>query len=230
MPLFLLVENLKLIETFRNKEGGGRDSMFELLALFFLGFVIGLSGAVIPGPLLAFTIFDTSRKRRVTGHCVIFGHVLWEAVVIFIILFGFGSLMTQYRAFIYVVGGLVLILMGVLMFRSRREGEVEVRNTRIDSSMLGGLFYTAFNPTQPLWWATAGSALLLKGLEVMSFIGVVIVTLGHWLSDFAYYTLMSSMINKHKKYISPRQRLISMLLGVLVALMGVYFVIQALIE
>lgn len=203
--------------------------MLELLALFFFGLVIGLSGAIIPGPLLAFTIIDTSRKRRITGHYVIFGHVLWEAVVILIILFGFGSLMTQYSAFIYVVGGLVLILMGVLMF-IRREGEVEVKNSRINSSMLGGLFYTAFNPTQPLWWATAGSALLLKGLEVMSFIGVVTVTLGHWLSDFAYYTLISSMINKHKRYISPRQRLVSMLLGFFVALLGIYFVIQGLIE
>lgn len=204
--------------------------MFELLALFFLGLVIGLSGAIIPGPLLAFTIFDTSRKRRVTGHRVIFGHVLWEAVVILIILFGFGSLMTQYRMLIYVVGGLVLILMGVLMFRSRREDEVEVRNSRIDSSVLGGVFYTIFNPTQPLWWATAGSALLLKGIETMSFIGVVTVTLGHWLSDFAYYTFISFMINRHERYISPRQRLISMLLGLFVAALGIYFVIQALIE
>lgn len=179
--------------------------MFELLALFFLGLVVGLSGAIIPGPLLAFTIFDTSRKRRVTGHRVIFGHVLWEAVVILIILFGFESLMTQYRTLIYVVGGLVLILMGVLMFRSRREDEVGVRNSRIDSSMLGGL-------------------------ETIGFIGVVMVTLGHWLSDFAYYTFISFMINRHEWYISPRQGLISMLLGFFVALLGAYFVIQALIE
>lgn len=203
--------------------------MFELLALFFLGLVIGLSGAIIPGPLLAFTIFDTSRKRRVTGHRVILGHVLWEAVVILIILLGFGDLMTQYRTLIYVAGGLVLILMGVLMFRSRRE-EVEMRKSRIDSSILGGVFYTVFNPTQPLWWATAGLALLLMGLDTMSFIGVVTVTLGHWLSDFAYYTFISFMIKKHERYISPRQRLISMFLGLFVALLGVYFVIQALIE
>jgi len=159
--------------------------MFELFALFFVGLVVGLSGAVIPGPLLAFTIFDTSRKRRVTGHYIIIGHVSWEAVVILIILLGFGSLITQYRALIYVVGGLVLILMGALMFKSRKEGEVEVKRSRINSSMLGGVFYTVFNPTQPLWWATAGSALLLRGLETMSFIGVVTVTLGHWLSEFA---------------------------------------------
>ena len=204
--------------------------MLEFLALFFLGLVIGLSGAIIPGPLLAFTIFDTSRKRKVTGHYVIFGHVLWEAVVILIILRGFGSLLTQSRTLFYVVGGLVLVLMGVLMFRSVRKGEIEVRNSRVNSSLLGGVFYTVFNPTQPLWWATAGSALLLKGLETMSFMGVVTVTLGHWLSDFAYYTLISFMINRHERYISPKQRLISMFLGFFVVLLGAYFVIQALIE
>jgi len=207
-----------------------KNLMLEFLALFFLGLVIGLSGAIIPGPLLAFTIFDTSRKRKVTGHYVIFGHVLWEAVVILIILRGFGSLLTQSRTLFYVVGGLVLVLMGVLMFRSVRKGEIEVRNSRVNSSLLGGVFYTVFNPTQPLWWATAGSALLLKGLETMSFMGVVTVTLGHWLSDFAYYTLISFMINRHERYISPKQRLISMFLGFFVVLLGAYFVIQALIE
>jgi len=96
--------------------------------------------------------------------------------------------------------------------------------------VLGDVFHTVFNPTQPLWWATAGSALLLRGLETMSFIGVVTVTLGHWLSDFAYYTLISFMIKKHERYINPRQRQISMLLGVFLALLGTYFIIQALIK
>lgn len=43
-----------------------------------MGFIVGLSGAILPGPLLAFTVFDTSRKRRVTGHAIILSHALWS--------------------------------------------------------------------------------------------------------------------------------------------------------
>lgn len=192
-----------------------------------MGFVVGLSGAILPGPLLAFTVFDTSRKRRVTGHAIIFGHALWELGIILLILLGFGGVITKYRLVIYVIGGLVLALMGVSMIRSRG-GEMRIEGSKVSSSMAGGVFYTAFNPTQPPWWATAGLALLLKGMEVMGIIGVVIVTLGHWLSDLAYYVFVSTMVHRHERYINPRQRGISITLGVLIALLGTIFLIQGL--
>lgn len=201
--------------------------MFEFLALLSLGFVVGLSGAVIPGPLLAFTIFDTSRKRRVTGHHIIMGHALWEAVVILIILLGFGGLIMQNRMFIYVAGGIVLILMGITMIRGKG-GEVRVKASKINSSLLGGVFYTAFNPTQPPWWATAGLALLLRGLELMGSAGIVVVTMGHWLSDFTYYLFVSLMIHKHERYVVARQKAISTLLGLFMTLLSAYFITHGL--
>ena len=161
--------------------------MLESLALIAIGLVVGLSGAVIPGPLLAFTLFDTSRKERVTGHYVVMGHVLWELGVILLILFGFGWIILGNNPIIYLVGGFVLALMGIKTIRSRN-AEVKMNGARISSSLGGGIFYTAFNPTQPMWWATAGLALLLKGLEVMGILGVLLVTagIGSQTSDTTY--------------------------------------------
>jgi threonine/homoserine/homoserine lactone efflux protein len=48
----------------------------DVLSLLFLGLIVGLSGAMIPGPLLAFTVFDTLKKDRVTGHLIIIGHAI----------------------------------------------------------------------------------------------------------------------------------------------------------
>jgi threonine/homoserine/homoserine lactone efflux protein len=197
----------------------------ELLGLLFLGFAVGLSGAVIPGPLLAFVIFDSSRKRKITGHLVIVGHALWEALVICLILLGLGGLMTRYEFFIYAAGGLVLILMGIFMIRSRNE-KVEVRQSKVNSSMLGGVFYTAFNPTQPVWWATAGLALLLQGLKLLGSVGIATVTIGHWLADLTYYTLVSYMIYKYGKYLTPRHRQVTTVLGLFIAMLGLYFMIH----
>ena len=204
-------------------------AIFELLGLLFLGFVVGLSGAVLPGPLLAFVIFDSSRKRKITGHFVIVGHAIWEALVICLILLGLGSVMTQYEGFIFVAGGFVLILMGAFMVK-RRSGEVKVERSKVNSSILGGVFYTAFNPTQPPWWATAGLLLLLQGSELMGTIGIVIVTIGHWLADLTYYTLISYIIYKYGKYINPWQRQISIILGLFIAILGTYFIIQGTIK
>jgi len=132
--------------------------------------------------------------------------------------------MVRYQVFIYAVGGFVLILMGALMIRSRRE-EVKVEDSRVNSSLIGGVFYTAFNPTQPAWWATAGFVLLLQGYEIMGMLGIVIVTIGHWLADLTYYTLISYLICKYGKYINPWQKQMLMVLGLFVALLGTYFFI-----
>lgn len=200
--------------------------MLEPLSLFFLGFIVGLSGAVIPGPLLAFVIFDSARKRKVTGHFIIAGHALWEALIIYLIFLGLGSLMVLYKMHIYLIGGFVLILMGALVVKSRKE-EVRMEGSRVNSSIIGGVFYTAFNPTQPAWWATAGVLLLLQGYEVMGNLGIAIVTIGHWMADLVYYTFISYVIYKYEKYIDPWQKQLSLILGLFVALLGTYFVIQA---
>jgi threonine/homoserine/homoserine lactone efflux protein len=200
--------------------------ILEFLTLLSLGVVVGLSGAVIPGPLFAFTVFDTSRKRAITGHRIILGHAIWESVIILIILLGFGGLITHNTLAIYIIGGVALAFMGISMIRSKGR-EISMENSRVNSSFVGGIFYTAFNPTQPLWWATAGLALLLTGLEVMSIMGVFIVTAGHWLSDLAYYSFVSFMVHRHERYINPHQKTISIVLGVFMALLGAYFLIQS---
>lgn len=196
--------------------------MLELLGLLSLGFIVGLGGAIIPGPLLAFVIFDSTQKRRTTGHFIVFGHALWEALVICLILFGLSGVVIQHMIIIYIVGGFVLILMGILMIKNRGQ-EVKMKSSKVNSSLLGGVFYTAFNPTQPPWWATAGLALLLQGYEVMGAFGILIVTAGHWLSDLTYYTVISHAICKYGKYINPWQRQISTLLGFFLCALGMYF-------
>jgi len=202
--------------------------MFETLTLLLLGFMVGLSGAVIPGPLLAYVIFDTTRKRKMTGHFIVAGHALWEALVISLILLGVGSVMLQYKSLIYAVGGTALLLMGAAIVRSK--DDAKIKDSMVNSSLLGGVFYTAFNPTQPPWWASAGLALLLQGYELMGSIGIIVVTMGHWLADLAYYVLISYLICKYGKFVIPRRRQITLILGVFVASLGAYFTINGIIH
>jgi threonine/homoserine/homoserine lactone efflux protein len=200
--------------------------ILEFFYLLFLGLAVGLSGAIIPGPLFAFAVFDTSRKKAVTGPKIILGHAIWETLVILIILFGFGALITQNTLIIYIIGGTALVLMGAGIIRSRGK-DISMDKSRTNSSLAGGVLYTAFNPTQPLWWATAGVALLLTGLETMGVAGVLTVTAGHWLSDLGYYSFVSFMVHRHERYLNPHQKLISMVLGGFMTVLGSYFLIHS---
>jgi len=54
------------------------------------------------------------------------------------------------------------------------------------------------------------------------------VTVGHWLSDFGYYTFVSFVVHRHASYVSPRQRQISTILGLFLTALGIYFLQQGL--
>jgi threonine/homoserine/homoserine lactone efflux protein len=200
--------------------------ILEFFTLLALGLAVGFSGAIIPGPLLAFTVFDTSRKKKVTGPRIILGHAVWESVIILIILLGFGSLITQNILAIYILGGVALAAIGISMIRSKGK-EISMEKSKVNSSFVGGIFYTAFNPTQPLWWATGGLALLQTGLEMMSIIGVLVVTAGHWLSDLIYYSFVSFAVKRNEQHIVPHQKAIAFALGGFMMLLGTYFLIQS---
>lgn len=197
----------------------------EFFTLLSLGLTVGLAGAIIPGPLLAFTVFDTSRKKKMTGPKIILGHAVWESVIILVILLGFGGLIAQNYLVFYALGGVALAVIGISMIRSKGK-EISMEKSRVNSSFVGGIFYTAFNPTQPLWWATGGLTILLTGLETMSFAGVLVVTAGHWLSDLAYYSFVSFAVKRNEQHIVPHQRTLAVVLGVFMMLLGAYFLSQ----
>lgn len=203
--------------------------LLEVAELFALGFIVGLSGAIIPGPLFAFTVLDTNQKGKVTAHEIILGHVVWEAGIVAVLLLGFGYFLIDFKWIIFLVGGAVMFTMGIFTMLNK-DSETKMIRRRVDSSFLGGIFYTALNPSQPPWWATAGLALLLTGIELMGLLGALIVTLGHWVSDLAYYISVSFVVHRHEKFISPRQRQVKMILGAFLAALGTYFVISSFID
>ena len=46
------------------------------LVLLGIGFVVGISGAMMPGPLLIYTIQESLKKGKWTGALVILGHAM----------------------------------------------------------------------------------------------------------------------------------------------------------
>jgi len=167
----------------------------SLLALFGQGFVVGLSGAMIPGPLLVFTIQQSLRRSPWTGAVIIVGHVVVESLLVLAVVFGLHVLVVDHPAVVRWmrgVGGLLLIGMGAMAARGAAEpvGRAEGAGAGKRRAIGGGVVLTLFNPGFPLWWFTIGVTFLLSAMG-RGWAAVVAFMVGHWLSDFAWYTVVS---------------------------------------
>ena len=53
-----------------------------LVVIFFSSFMIALSGALMPGPLLTVTISEATRRGTVAGPLMILGHGILELALV----------------------------------------------------------------------------------------------------------------------------------------------------
>jgi len=87
----------------------------ELLSLFITSFIVGFSGALMPGPLLAVDIAETPLKGARTGPIITGGHALAEIAVVVLLSIGLAAVVSENKAIgqaIGVIGGGMLIFMG----------------------------------------------------------------------------------------------------------------------
>ncbi len=184
--------------------------MSEIVQIFAFSFFVGLSGALLPGPLLAFTVHQAAKRGPHVGAWIVLGHGILEStlvVAIFVGVAGFLQSLTVLRV-ISVSGAAVMAFLGIMMLRDARKLSLsavlkgEAPPSKIDNPVLGGALMSALNPTFPLWWATTGLALVAKyGTTVPN---IIIFYAGHITSDLLWYYMMSNAIGRGRHLISDR--------------------------
>ncbi len=163
------------------------------VSLVGIGFLTGLSGALIPGPLFAFIISDTLKKGALSGPLTIIGHISVEIPLIaalVVIGFELKNYFTQFESLIYAIGGIALVLMSLFIIKEvkkaaelrSRENEIrdEMRVAKYNSSIFAGFLLTAFNPSFIPWWMGVGFPVLFNGFKQMALVGIFLVSLGHF--------------------------------------------------
>lgn len=210
-----------------------------LAAIFGTAFVVGLSGAVMPGPVLAATIKGVAKSGFWFGPLVIVGHAILELPVVLGLGLGLGHFLTKrvVLTVISLVGGTVLVLMSVGMLREARKavlptgGSSSIKVSGEKLKAIGtGISMSLSNPFWPLWWATAGLALigwankyaadggLAPGFGLSSFY------FGHILSDLAWYTCISLMIATGRKFFTNKMyRAVIAMCAILLLFLGGFF-------
>lgn len=203
------------------------NAVLELLPYFWFGFVVGLSGALIPGPMLAFVFSDATRKGWKSGLLTAVGHNLVESVIVLIIIVGLAAVMKSmvFQRTVGLIGGACLLIFGALNIKAVVRGELNVEEgiTSHYGSILGGIVFTIFNPMVPLWWATVGLLMLMDALT-MTLLGGVFWVLGHYCSDIGWYSFVSISLSRGKRYVDVKlQKLIIAACGVFLIALGVVF-------
>lgn len=207
--------------------------MLDVIFQFVLGYVVALSGALIPGPLLTFVISGTlNHGGAETGFLAGLGHCIVEAFIILAIIFGLTSLLEQslFQMAVNMVGGAALIVFGVLNIRATGK----MQHDRVDSklnhgSIIGGILFTVFNATIPLWWATVGLTMLNQALKTTTMLGVVLWVLGHWSADLSWFGFVGYSVFKGKNHVGKKvHSLIILTCGVVLISLGIIFTTSSL--
>ena len=205
-----------------------------IATLFATAFVVGLSGAMMPGPLLSATIASSARRGWKAGPLIVFGHGVLELLLI-IALSGLSAFLTRLRSPLRIaaVGGVFLYL-GYNMSRDARAGRIQLTTsgTAVKSGndlhpVLVGLLLSISNPFWSVWWATVGLGYLVLAIP-LGLTGVASFFTGHILSDLLWYTLISIAVAGGQKFLKPGvYNAIIFMCGLFLLGMGGYFIYTA---
>ena len=196
--------------------------------IFLLSFLVALSGAMSPGPLLTYTIYKALQSKRrayLIGILICIGHAILEFSLMIVLLIGLSPFITDPSMIIIIglLGGGILIFFGVNLLRdiwlkkidfsflSLENKIIEEQNNNtqekidlINQPTLGGILVSMSNPYWWIWWAVIGLNFMtqfsvgLLNLEFWSFF------LGHELGDFLWYVSIATILGFTNKFLTKR--------------------------
>jgi threonine/homoserine/homoserine lactone efflux protein len=197
------------------------DDIFQML---ILGFVIGLTGALAPGPTLVATINASISGNWATGLKISLGHLIVELCLVILILSGLAAIALPYASAIAAVGGIALILFGGLTIAGSRTATMSPSTVQtVSNPYAAGLITSAANPYFWIWWLSIGSAMVIAGLEGgLVFVGIFMV--GHWSADTVWFTLVSITVSKGRTLFSDSAYQKTMVLcGIFLIFFGIFY-------
>ena len=205
-----------------------------MLEIFIFSFLVALTGALSPGPLLTFTIYKSIKEKRgyLEAIYILLGHATIELVLILALLAG-ASFFIQNIIFLTVVGiigGIFLVIFGILVIKDvlKTDVSIEFDNSHHKgfkgNSYIGGIIVSLSNPIWELWWAIIGLGFLISyNISFANPIGLLLFFLGHELGDIVWYLPISIIAYLGRKSLSPKIfKYVLIVCGVFMIVFGIY--------
>lgn len=208
--------------------------MNGIIQMAILGFLIGLTGALAPGPTLIATINASLKGGWTMGPRVTLGHAVVEIVMVLLIIAGLSVIIGRYSWLIAGIGGASLVVFGILTLMESRHAlfdlmpEVSQGSKTSASPFLAGMITSISNPYFWLWWLTVGSSLMI-GAFSGGITSAIAFIMGHWGADLAWFTLVSTSVHHGRLLLSDREyRWILAFCGLFLIVFGVYYALTLL--
>lgn len=186
------------------------DLLSGTLRIGGAAFLVALTGAMAPGPLLTVTITETVRNGRRAALLLLVGHALLEAALLVGFAFGLRAVLEDARvaAALAVAGGAFLLWMGGSLLADAVAGRLRLElapgaEPLRFGPVVQGAIVSLSNPYWTMWWVTVGVKLASDALAVGP-IAVLAFFIGHELGDLAWYALVVQTVHSGRRFLSDR--------------------------
>jgi threonine/homoserine/homoserine lactone efflux protein len=210
----------------------------SLLFIFTTAYVVALSGALMPGPMLTVTIKESLQQGWRSGLLICAGHGLAEIALLVLFALGLNDLLRLkwLPVVIGIGGGLALLYMGVGICRSALRdaegltleqddgGVVRLGTGSYLSPLKSGFIASVANPFWTLWWFTIGILYVTQALQAGA-IGLGAFYAGHILADLSWFLFVAVAVATGKRWLSPAAyRGILGVCGIFLVMLAAYFI------
>ena len=205
--------------------------------IFVTAFIVALSGAMMPGPMLSTAVAESLKGGWRVGPYMILGHGVLEIILILALVAGLAGFLTQpgVTLAIALVGGIVLLFLGGTMSRDAMQSKLSL-NLEASSSprrpsmhpAVAGVTVSMANPYWWLWWATIGLSYITLAMNSGA-LGLATFFTGHISADLVWYSLVTIAVSGGRRFINPRvYQVILAGCGIFLVGMGFYFIYSGL--
>ena len=215
-----------------------------MLRIFLFSFLVALTGALTPGPLLTFTIYKSLKQEKgyLAGIFILLGHATVEFILILVLLAGASVLFQNliFLTLIGIVGGLFLIIFGILVIRDTIKADPNVDFNLKDNnlkgykgnSFIGGIIVSLSNPYWTFWWAVIGLGFLVNfNITFATPIGLLLFFIGHELGDIVWYLPISTFVSLGGKSLNPKiYKYVLIVCAGFMIIFGIYLILNIFIS
>jgi threonine/homoserine/homoserine lactone efflux protein len=218
-----------------------------VIEVLLASFLVGLTGAVSPGPMSASILGMSHRRPLASTAGLVAGHGIVEAFIIIGIIFGLSSL--PYQTEIALLGCVTIVILGFLQFmaepekaaaraeredsseggsegpdlerRSREESDLEQPAVRWGATarapFVAGIVLTLSNPYWWIWWLTFGAGFLALQPAYAAFF------IGHISADLVWFGILAFTASRGAEILGERYRWVVKGSGIAMAAFGILF-------
>ncbi|MDD1661799.1 MAG: LysE family translocator [Methanomicrobiales archaeon] len=190
-----------------------------MIEVLLASFLVGLTGAVSPGPMSASILGMSHKKPLLSTAGLVAGHGIVEAAIIIGIIFGLRSL--PFQTGIALLGCVTIVILGILQFMSEPEKKA-AREDGAGAPFVAGIVLTLSNPYWWVWWLTFGAGFLALQPAYAAFF------VGHISADLVWFGFLAFTASRGAEILGEKYRWVVKGSGIAMAAFGILFALSIL--